>query len=274
MRSPSSKRNRKKRDPARALPQASVAVPAPEAASAAASGDLQEAFARRVTAERAEALSRVLEDTEQGRGDRGVERLCHVMEESYALFDDLLAEMDLDPPLACRRGCSFCCCNQISLTPPEAILLGLHLLETHRGPALERVEARVRTTLERIHGKSRAEIGLIRHLLPCPFLEDGACSVHPARPLVCRGWNAVDAEQCRRANDLQDPWTMIENHALPRVLAEAIQLGLLQASRAHGLEAGFLVVTRAARLMLEHGVGECAVDWLGGRPFFGRKISW
>ncbi|MGE4291781.1 MAG: YkgJ family cysteine cluster protein [Desulfovibrio sp.] len=229
--------------------------------------DLHEAFARRVTEERALAVTEALEQ-------RSVAALCNVVGESYALFDELLADLDLDPPVACARGCSHCCYNQISLTPPEAVHLGLFVLEKYRGEALAEVASRVETILGLIRGKSRSEIGTIRHLLPCPFLEDGACAVHPVRPLVCRGWNSVNAEHCRRANDDQDPWTLIENHSLPRVLAEAIQLGLLHGSRGLGLEAGFLVITRAVRLMLDHGVGECAVDWLQGRPFFGRKGSW
>ncbi|WP_022660448.1 YkgJ family cysteine cluster protein [Paucidesulfovibrio longus] len=266
MRSRISKKNKKNRSSASMRPAqgAALACAVPDVSQE----ELHEAFARRVTEDRLAAVSAALEEAPS------VASLCRVVEESYGLFDELLADMDLEPPLACARGCSHCCYNQISLTPPEAIYLGLFVLEKYRGAALEQVHERLQTILDLIRGKSRTEIGTIRHLLPCPFLEDGACAVHSARPLVCRGWNSVNAEHCRRANDYQDPLTMIENHALPRLLAEAIQLGLLHGSRVHGLEAGFLVITRAVRLMLDHGVGECAADWLQGRPFFGRGTSW
>jgi hypothetical protein len=34
----------------------------------------------------------------------------------------------------------------------------------------------------------------------CPFLEgDGACAIHPVRPLACRSLSSLDAGDCRRA---------------------------------------------------------------------------
>lgn len=269
MRSQSSKRSKpKKRSIANVVSPLQGIAPAIVAGDAVTPEDMQEALTRRITQEQMETFVGALEQ------QRTVETLFSVVEESFALFDDMLSDMDLSPPVACARGCSYCCYNQISLTPPEAVYLGLYVLERYRGDALEEVAGRIQTILDLIRGKSRSEIGTIRHKLPCPFLEDGACAVHQARPLVCRGWNAVNAEHCKRANDDQDPWTMIENHALPRHVAEAIQLGLLHGSRALGLEAGFLVITRATRTMLTHGVGECAVDWLQGKPFFGRSTPW
>lgn len=239
-----------------------------EAVLATDAEDMREALVRRVAEECGQTFVAAL------CSGPDVATLHRVMDEMYADLERILTKEPFDPPLACARGCSYCCYNQISLTPPEALHLGLYVLERYRGEEAEALARRVDDVLRRIRGKSRAELGTMRHELPCPFLEDGACAVHPARPLVCRGWNSVNAEQCRRANVNADPMTMIENHALPRELAEAMQLGLLRGSQACGKEAGFLVITRAVKLMQEFGLTECARAWLAGEPFFARQHPW
>ena len=35
---------------------------------------------------------------------------------------------DLPRPIACTPGCDHCCCNQVEVTPPEALVIG-HFLE-------------------------------------------------------------------------------------------------------------------------------------------------
>jgi len=228
----------------------------------------QQALAHRVTRQCMQTLADAFST------GPGVEPLSRAVQSMYTDMEQRLGQVDFQPPMACARGCSYCCYNQISLTPPEALFLGLYMFERYQGEQVLALAARVDNILARIKGRTRAELGAMRHELPCPFLEDGACGVHPARPLACRGWNAVDVRQCRAANESANPMTMIENHALPRVLADAVQLGLLQGSKACGMEAGFLVITRAVKLLLEHGVAECARGWLAGEAFFGRGHSW
>ncbi len=229
----------------------------------AVQGAVQEAAADRVRDGVARAMTRAMV------GQPTVRALCEVVDEAYDLFDAHMVTASFSPPMACKRGCIYCCYNQISLSGPEALFLGLYAFERFGPQRLARIDARVAAVLGRINGLTRREVGAIRHLVPCPLLEDGACLVHPARPLACRGWNAVDADQCRRSVAEADPLASIENHPFPRLLADAIQVGLLQGSQGQGLEAGFLVITRAWRLMRQRGLAHCAGEWLAGRPFFG-----
>ena len=198
-----------------------------------------------------------------------VAALHTVVADAYGVFDGHMAGAEFSPPMACKRGCVHCCYNQISVSEPEALFLGLHALERFGPERLVEVDAMAGEVLGRIRGLTRLQTGGIRHLVPCPLMEGGACSVHPARPLACRGWNSVDADQCRRSLAENDPLAPIENHPFPRRLADAIQMGLLEGARAQGLEAGYLVITRAWRLMRVHGLARCAGEWLAGRPFFG-----
>lgn len=221
-----------------------------------------EALTARVGAACAQALGEAL------AGDAPLRTLCEVLEEAYDTLDDLVHELEFSPPVACARGCFHCCFNQVSLTPPEALYLGLHILERFTPDQLAETGRRVAHLLPLIKGRTHRELGDIRHLTPCIFLLDGACAVHEARPLACRGWNSVDAETCRLSFESNDPLAAIESHALQRELAGAVQEGLLLASADQNLEAGYLVMTRAVHRMLERGTLRCAADWLEHGPFF------
>jgi Fe-S-cluster containining protein len=219
---------------------------------------------------------RPMDDADQPEvsGQR-IKALYEVIRESHAIFDSTLVELELDPPIACKSGCIHCCYNQVALTEPEALFLGLHLLETRDRQNLQDLKARTLSLVNSLKGKSWQAIGLERHRLPCLFLEDGNCSIYPARPLACRGWNSVDEEMCRRSNQSENAMTLIENHPAQRLIADSIQRGLLDGSKELGLEAGFMLMARAVLLFLgddaENRLFDCTGDWLSGRPFFNRK---
>lgn len=225
----------------------------------------REALARRLRERCGSALVRALGP------DPAVRGLCEAMDAAYRAYDASLDGVVFDPPMACGRGCIHCCYNQVPVSPPEALVLGFHLLERNDPAWLEALVRRAEATVRAIRSLDREGIGAIRHDWPCLFLEEGTCSIHPLRPLVCRGWNAVDAAQCRASIENRSPLDPIENHPMPREMAEAVQLGLLEGSQRLGLEAGYLVLARAVLLMLRRGVVECAGQWLSGGAFFATR---
>lgn len=91
-------------------------------------------------------------------------------------------------PPACRAGCHVCCVGQV-VPVSDFEVLGLwwfcaELLD----PA---VQARLRVNL------------LAQEVTPaCPFLLDGACSVYPLRPFVCRQ-HYVFGQPCRPGENLR-----------------------------------------------------------------------
>ncbi|WP_432735123.1 YkgJ family cysteine cluster protein [Maridesulfovibrio sp. FT414] len=233
-----------------------------------------EIMAARIAEERHAVFKKNLGRVKKGQSAKV---LIDLVSESYEIFDRMLGDLVLDPPLACKRGCIYCCINQVSLTEPEALFIGFHLLETRTSEQRVVLQQMARTLLENLQGKSRQEIGMNRHMYPCLFMEDGTCSIYAARPLSCRGWNSVDADMCRHSNQSGDALAPIENHPLPRVMAESIQLGLLNGSSEMQLETGYLLLPRAAYLLLqekdEKGMIELADNWLNGQPFFAKKID-
>ena len=90
---------------------------------------------------------------------------------------------------ACRKGCSTCCSTHRDIPVYPLEMVGIYWF------TIEKLQAPLRTTLRdqlMLHSKER----------PCPFLIDGACSVHPLRPVACRQFNVFD----RPCDEGEDPY--------------------------------------------------------------------
>ncbi len=148
----------------------------------------------------------------------------------------------LPQPLACEEGCHFCCCNQVELTPPEAIFLG-HYAESHFAEAeKQELSAALQRSLELQAGKSKKDLARARP--PCPLLKDRKCSAYAARPLVCRAMHSLDAKKCESAyknRDLTSPPYYAHRHDI----CFSISQGLLAGCRAGGCQAAPLELAQA-----------------------------
>jgi Fe-S-cluster containining protein len=113
--------------------------------------------------------------------------------DAYAIVDTGVAvavrneEKRRKARLACGKGCGNCCAQQrdIPLYPHE--LVGIYWYVS------EKLPPSVRDTLK---GRLAAHTGAS----PCPFLIDGACSIHPLRPIGCRQFN-VFTTPCAEGED-------------------------------------------------------------------------
>jgi Fe-S-cluster containining protein len=89
--------------------------------------------------------------------------------------------------LACSKGCSSCCRTHVTIPVYPLELLGLYWY------MLDVVEENTRETLIRQLYEFAPGKG-------CPFLIEGACGVHPLRPLACRFFN-VFTKPCEEGED-------------------------------------------------------------------------
>lgn len=104
--------------------------------------------------------------------------------------------------VACARGCGACCRQLVPITEPEAFALR-DLVASLPAARRETVRARFSAARERLaaaglldglRGAHQPEPGELhaRGLdyfalgIPCPFLDDEACSIHGQRPIACR----------------------------------------------------------------------------------------
>lgn len=137
------------------------------------------------------ALMRLLDDQAQASiRHRSINPLMDFVYSSLMAGAEHVAHV----PVACRKGCSYCCNTWVDATPPEVLFTVKSMPADQRRVALEAV-ARVSTVTS---GLSFAErCGKV--VMACPLLDDaGACSVYQSRPVNCRTLVSTDAEQCRR----------------------------------------------------------------------------
>jgi len=112
--------------------------------------------------------------------------------DAYCLVDRgvseaIQTELRKGRKLACGKGCSHCCKTHqtIPVYPLELVGISWYVTEKVSGPQRAIIKDHLREYREND---------------PCPFLIDGACSVHPVRPAACRQFN-VFGRPCAEGED-------------------------------------------------------------------------
>jgi len=140
-------------------------------------------------------------------------------------------------PMACGRGCPHCCVLNVAVLLPEALLIAekitLNLAGAEQDELLQRLVhhsnwARWMDDEERISRRAF-----------CPLLAaDGSCSIHPLRPLACRGVASLDGESCRQAFDpiIDERERTVPADLQRRMAYDAAFIAIAGALRQHGLD--------------------------------------
>jgi Fe-S-cluster containining protein len=111
--------------------------------------------------------------------------------------------------ISCRKGCGACCRQPVPISRAEARLLAgivQGMPEEAQAVIRERFDSALRHLREsgledramNYHRLSENEVRSMAHDyfalgIPCPFLEDESCSIHPFRPLVCREYLVISS---------------------------------------------------------------------------------
>jgi Fe-S-cluster containining protein len=160
---------------------------------------------------------------------------------------------------ACRAGCAFCCAIPVSVQPPEALYMALHLRERLNADALAALVERLRRRVEARRGWT-----LEQRRTPqcrCVFLQaDGRCSMYAGRPLACRGYTSQSAEACQEDRD------PIPVHGGVMSATAGVSYGLLEATAALGLESARYELESAVLCALEEP--DATDRWLQGERVF------
>jgi Fe-S-cluster containining protein len=122
------------------------------------------------------------------------------------LVNAVVAAAEAGKEISCRKGCGACCRQLVPVSRTEGERL-LGVIEAMPSERRKELGARFATAAAAIKGaglderRGRADrelsTGYFALGIPCPFLEEESCSIHPERPLVCREYLVTSpAELC------------------------------------------------------------------------------
>ena len=138
-------------------------------------------------------------------------------------------------PVACERGCNFCCHLRVEIRPHEAFVLAHHIETTFDSAQRTQAMLRIAENLPRISPLNSEQH--IRAGIPCALLENGVCSVYEGRPAACRKYYSVSVETCRNAfNDTAAPVVGPLEDEQVRLAGNAVALGFAKGIEEAGLD--------------------------------------
>lgn len=106
------------------------------------------------------------------------------MEVGYGHVDK--ANESIDKRITCKKGCSFCCHDDIKMTSFEADYLLDHIKK--KGIKHNR-------SLVKVQNRAKDFSKLKFNKKKCPLLgEEGECTVYEARPMICRIYNSTSLD--------------------------------------------------------------------------------
>ena len=138
-------------------------------------------------------------------------------------------------PIACARGCSYCCNLRVQVQPYEAFTLAAWLKRNFAPERLAGVLARLRANVSKT--RELGEEARKRTNIACALLgEDGACTAYEARPAQCRRYHSTDVLPCRTFHDTHDDRIEAAMHQAVAHNADVIITQGRHAVRAAGLD--------------------------------------
>lgn len=182
--------------------------------------------------------------------------------------DRRLAAICSPPPpgqklhVECKRGCAWCCHQNVQATIPEAILVALDISQPHD----PRRQAVVQTA-DRLFGLdavARTQTGI-----PCPFLIENACSVYAHRPLNCRDFLSPSAKLCQASLEsilASSPPAGMYSHAAPQIMGRALQAAIQGICQDLRLQHDLVDLIQAVASILRDP--SIIARWVNGEPAF------
>jgi len=138
-------------------------------------------------------------------------------------------------PIACSRGCSYCCNLRVQVQPYEAFTLAAWLKRNFSPERLAGVIARLKANVART--RELGEDKRKRTNIACALLgEDGACTAYEARPAQCRRYHSTDVAPCKAFYETHDDAIEAEMHQAVAHNADVIITQGRHAVRAAGLD--------------------------------------
>ncbi|WP_282036658.1 YkgJ family cysteine cluster protein [Saccharicrinis aurantiacus] len=107
--------------------------------------------------------------------------------------------IEQETPIACKKGCKWCCYQPVYLTTNEALLIHEYMHQAFDESQRARLLTNAKQRLKKTKGLEEEKKQDISHA--CPFLIEGACSIYPVRPMSCRVYLSSDESSCKMKYD-------------------------------------------------------------------------
>ena len=170
----------------------------------------------------------------------------------------------------CKPRCRYCCYNLPMVTPPEALLIGHHLDQTFTDQQKLTLNAKIKKILKKIVGKHPDEIFMMRHELPCIFLEDSMCLIYAVRPIICRTCSSTSADHCKMIFETKNHRARLRTYPQMYGILETTHSRLIEFCREKGCQSDTLRLLEAMGDYFKH---PNAIDaWFQGEIIFHTSI--
>lgn len=171
-------------------------------------------------------------------GERDADTLRRAVDDCAAAAEGVCCNR----PMACGAGCPHCCVLNVAILLPEGMLIAIWLQQQLPADQLDAVRERLAVYCCRVRWMDDEE--RIFKRATCPFLDGaGSCSIHPVRPLSCRGVASLDRDSCREAFS---PMTADQERLVP---ADLLRRG--------AFDVGFVVLSQA---LGHHGFDDRSIE--------------
>ena len=158
----------------------------------------------------------------------------------------------LPEPLDCKPGCHYCCYNLPMVTPPEALIIGHHLDHTFTDQQKQTLNQQIQKILKKIVGKRSDEIFMMRHELPCIFLEEGMCLIYSVRPVICRTCSSTSAAHCKTIFETRNHRARLRTYPQMYGILQTIHSRLTAFCREKGCQSDISRLSEAIENYLNH----------------------
>jgi len=185
-------------------------------------------------------------------------------------IQEFMSIESLPEPLDCKPGCHYCCFNLPVVTPLEALLMGHHVEQTFTDQEKKEIADRIDKILKRIDGISPYDVAMMRHELPCIFLQEGMCRVYKVRPAVCRTCTSTRAAHCRMIFETRNHRGRLRCYQQIREIFQTVHSRLVDNCREMGCQEDALSLVEAIKDYFRHPMPIEA--WLQGEIVFRMNI--
>jgi len=171
-----------------------------------------------------------------------------------------------NPPVACRKSCSWCCYQTVPVSAPEVF----RIVDYLRRDADTNNHSLVLSKLRNLDVQTRGVTSSARAKLKmqCAFLQDGNCIIYPVRPLACAEFTSYDVEDCKRGHMFGFKMGSVIHEKARMIVFNAVQQGLFRGLREGIPVADNFVLELTAAVLKAIDSPNGPSDWVRGSPLF------